>query len=463
MLGFSGMRVAAIAAALVMFVPAMFAAGVMGIVVTSPFWAGLLASAFVRWGGRPLIETAPTGAHFAARHLAGQTAFTARPCAPRPAGTLALPGDAAALRFHVDDVSGAVMVHDPHAQTLTAVAHISHPAFVLLSPDNQRRRMIGWSRVLAGLASSGTCARLQVLETSLPDAGHGVVGWWREHGCHDERQWAVRQYDSLMADAAPSASTHRTLLAIVLDLKRAAKTVREAGRGMAGAAAVMRQDMAAMEASVRAAELSLDRWLDERELATVIRGCYDPVTADAISGSGVGGQLATAGPLGVEESWGHLRHDSGFSTVLWISEWPRIDVAPSFLHALIFEPGVRKTLTILATPLSTEQAMRDIRRQKVEYVSDAGQKAKIGQLADLADAQEYQDVIDRERALIAGHADLKFSGFIAVTAPTLDALQVAVSQIERAATQCACETRILYGQQAQAFTVAALPLGRKAG
>jgi hypothetical protein len=107
--------------------------------------------------------------------------------------------------------------------------------------------------------------------------------------------------------------------------------------------------------------------------------------------------------------------------------------------------------------------MREIRKEKVEYVTDAAQKAKIGQIADLSDAQEYHDVIDRERALIAGHADLKFSGFIAVTALTKDRLDAAVSQIERAATQCGCETRVLYGQQSQAFTVAALPLGRKAG
>jgi hypothetical protein len=35
-----------------------------------------------------------------------------------------------------------------------------------------------------------------------------------------------------------------------------------------------------------------------------------------------------------------------------------------------------------------------------------------------------------------------------------------VSAIEQAAIQASCETRRLVGQQAQAFTAAALPLGR---
>jgi hypothetical protein len=462
LLGFSGPRLAAIACAIGIFVPSMFMAGTLGITATSPLCVALTASAFVPWGGRPVIEALPTVVHHGARHALGQASFLARPSAPRPVGTMALPGDAAALRFHLDS-SGAVMVHDPHAQTMTAVAHVTHPAFVLLSPEGQSQRVSGWSRLLAGLAASGTCARVQVLETALPDSGHGINGWWQEHGTHDTAQWAVREYDELMATAAPSASIHRTLIALVLDLKRAAKPVKEAGRGMTGAAAVLRQDMTSLEAALRAADLTHAGWLTDTELASVLRAAYDPATADRIDGTGTGQDLSTAGPVAVEEHWDHLRHDSGYSSVLWISEWPRIEVAPSFLHALIFEQGVRKSLSIVATPLSTAQAMRDIRKEKVEYVTDAAQKAKIGQIADLSDAQEYHDVIDRERALIAGHADLKFSGFVAVTALTKDQLDAAVSQVERAATQCGCETRVLYGQQSQAFTVAALPLGRKAG
>jgi hypothetical protein len=123
---------------------------------------------------------------------------------------------------------------------------------------------------------------------------------------------------------------------------------------------------------------------------------------------GCGRRLDTAGPVAVDEYWDHLRHDSGYSAVLWISEWPRIEVPSSFQHALVFAPGIRKTISITATPLSTAQAMRDIRKAKVE-------------------------------------------------------LDSALSQVERAATQSGCETRRLFGQQARAFTAAALPLARKVG
>ena len=72
--------------------------------------------------------------------------------------------------------------------------------------------------------------------------------------------------------------------------------------------------------------------------------------------------------------------------------------------------------------------------------------------------QEYEDVLAREQALIAGHADMEFSGFVTVTAPSRDELAAAVAQIEQAVGQASCETRVLYGRQAQGFVVSALAL-----
>jgi len=463
LLGFSGARVFCIGLAVVVVTLAVFVGGTLGVAITGPFWACMLALVFVPWGGKPAIETLPTAAHFGLRHALGQLSFRTRPAAPRPSGTLALPGDAASLRFLVDDISGVAMVHDPHAGTLTAVALVRHPAYVLLSPDEQSRRVNGWGRTLAGLAAQGTCARIQVLEIALPDSGCGITGWWEERCRTDAPDWALREYQELMRTHAPAASTHRTLIALSLDTHKAGRAIRDAGRGMRGAAAVLRQDMCAFESGLRDAELQLTSWLDEGSLAATLRDAFDPVGMLSLDGTTVGRRLETAGPVAMEEHWDHLRHDSAYSAVLWISEWPRIDVPPSFLHGLVFQQGVRKTISITATPLTTAQAMRDIRKAKVEYVTDSAQKARIGTIADQSDAQELSDVMERERALIAGHGDLRFTGLIAVTAGTKEELDSALSQVQRAATQCGCETRLLCGQQARAFNAAALPLARRVG
>lgn len=458
LLGLSAPRLACVAAACAVLIAAMFTAGSIGAVVTSPAWVGLVALAFARWGGRPVIEALPTAGHYLARRATGQTRFRARPGRPRPAGSLALPGDAAALRFLLDETSGTAVLHDPHEQTLTVAALVQHPAYVLLAPAEQARRVHGWGRALASLASCGSGVRVQVLEISQPDAGRGITGWWALHGVKQPDAWAVRQYESLMRTAAPTASTHRTVIALCLDLRAARAHIRQSGRGLRGAVAFLRQEMTSFEASLRAADLHLACWLGDAELAAVLRGAYEP-GYDAHDD--VACSLEQAGPMAVDEHWDHLRHDTAYSAVVWINEWPRVQAPPFFLHTLVFQPGIRKTISLTAQPIPADVAMREIRKAKVEYATEAAQKARIGAIADLSDTVEAGDVLDRERALISGHADVRFTGLIAVTAPTRDGLEAAVAEIRRAAIQSGCETRRLYGQQARAFTAAALPLARK--
>ncbi len=456
-LGFSLERAVTIAVGIVVMILGLISAGGAGLLVSALVWAPLLASAFVTVQGRPAIEWVPVASEFAARKATGQTEFRAKPSTPRPAGTLALPGDAASLRFYDDPETGACMIHDPHRQTISAVLTVEHPAYVLLSPDEQAQRVSAWGRTLASLAQSGTCAAIQVLEATVPDPGTGVAGWYEAHGTHDG-SWADREYRALLEVSTAGSSTHRTTITIALDMKRAAKAIKDAGRGMKGAAAVLSADMVALEHGLRTAGLRVGHWLSPTELAAIVRAAYDP--ASTVLPGGPGAKMRSAGPVAITEHWDRFRSDSGWSAVLWVSDWPRIDVPAHFLHPLVFSPGVRKTISIVAHPLGTSEALKAIRREKTEAISDSYQKAKIGQIEDLSDAQEYDDLLVRERALISGHADVAFSGFVSVSAATEDLLAAAVSQIERAASQAACETRLLYGRQTQGFVVAALPLGR---
>jgi hypothetical protein len=459
LLGLSGLRVTVIAAALAVLVPALFLAGPAGVVVTAPVVLLLLASAFVPAAGRTAIEWAPVTAHWALRRFTGQDIYGVRPSRPRPVGTLALPGDSAALRVHVDAPTGAAMIHDPHRHTLTVVARVSHPAFVLLGAAEQQRRVTAWGRVLAMLAGTGQTAAVQVLETTVPDSGTEILSYWQTEGRH-EGSWTSRNYADFVKAAAPASARHTTTISLSLDLKRAARQVRNAGRGLPGAASVLRQDMTTLGSALHAADLKVEAWLDPAALAHLIRAAYDPDGAARTDPYPVGRDLATAGPVGIDEQWDHFTTDSAVTAVLWISEWPRSEVYPNFLHTLILKAGVRKTFSLVAHPVPTREAIRTIRKQKVDYVTDAQQKARIGQIADFAGAQEYEDLLERERELIAGHADLRFAGFLAVTAPTLDDLAVAVAEVERTAIGCGCETRRLGGQQTQAFIAAALPFGR---
>jgi type VII secretion protein EccE len=457
-LGFSTPRVAALAVAVAIAVAGLIADNGIGFVLSALFWGPVMATAFVRVGGRPVIEWAGSALGYGTRKAAGQDQYRARhPLRPRPAGTLALPGDAASLRLHNDEITGAVMVHDPYRQTLSVSLSVSHPAFALLDADDRAQRVSRWGRVYASLAQAGTCASVQVLEAAVPDPATGQVEWYAKWGQH--HGWASRQYENLLDQVRLAAGTHRSTITLTLDMKSAARAIKSAGRGVTGAAEVLRADMTGLADALRQAGLNVLGWLGEAELAAIVRSAYDPaVELDAHSDPGA--NLAHAGPVAVSEHWDHLHHDSGYSTVLWVSEWPRIDVSPDFLHSIIFSPGIRRTLSIIARPLSTDVALRQIRKEKTEAIADMSHKQKVGQITDLSDTQEYDDLLSRERSVVAGHTDVEFCGLITVTATDRAGLETACSQIIQAAAQATCELRPLYGRQAQGFVCAALPLGR---
>ncbi|KUF07796.1 SCO6880 family protein [Leucobacter sp. G161] len=439
---------------------AFYAGGGMFIAFSAPVWLSAAATAWIRISGRAIVEWIPVIFWWLWKTSGGQLLYRRRVVRPRPEGSLALPGDMARLREYEDPITGAGMVHDPTASTLTAIVAVSHPAFVLLDPGEQERRVSSWGRVLATVCRSGRLSMLQVLERTLPDSGTGLAEWWASHGSADG-SWASTTYAELIERAGPAGERHATTLSLSLDMQGAARQIRTAGGGIRGAAAVLRQEMSTLVAALRSADLAPSDWLSCGEIAVILRSAYDPAIAATLERHGELGQsLATAGPVAVNESWSRLRTDSAFHAVLWISEWPRSVVYPGFLAPVLLSSGIQRSFSLLCTPMRSDQAARDIRKKKTEYISDAAQRQRIGQIEDASQTAEFQDVLQQEADLTAGHGILRYTGLISVSARTADELDAAVAAIEQAAIQASCETRLLVGQQAQAFTAAALPLCR---
>jgi hypothetical protein len=460
LLGLSGSQLVVVGFGAITLIFALYVGGGASLMYVVPILLVCSGLAFVGVGGRKIVEWLPVVTRWLWRSTGGQLLFRRRIVQPRPVGTLALPGDAARLRQWLDPESGAVMVHDPHRSTLTAIVGVTHPAFILLDPLEQQRRVTSWGRVLATACRSGRIASVQVMERTLPDSGKGLAQWWSQHGRQDG-SWTSTTYGELIDRAGPAGERHASTVSIALDMKAAGRAIRAAGGGDRGAAAVLRQEMSTMTAALRAADLAPSGWLEPGDLAVILRSAYDPVVAGALERHGdLGRDLATAGPVAVSETWASVRSDSAHHCVLWISEWPRSLVYPGFLAPVLLSSGVRRTFSLLFTPMRTDQAARDIRKKKTEYISDAAQRQRIGQIEDAQQSAEYNDVLQQEADLTAGHGILRTTGLIAVSAQDPDELERAVADIEQAAIQASCETRRLWGQQAQAFSAASLPLCR---
>jgi hypothetical protein len=418
------------------------------------------AAAMVPLAGRHVIDWVPIAASWAWRTATGQLHYRARITGrsrPRPAGTLALPGDTAALRQFTDPVTDAVLVHDPHANTLTALLPLTHPAFVLLDPGEQQRRVVAWGRVLATVSRSGHIAALQVTERTLPGSGASLVDWWRAHGV-DDGSFASRTYADLIDRAGPAGEQHATTIALSLDMNTAARTIRAAGGGLRGAAVVLRQEVETLTIALRAADLTPGDPYDAGRLAVHLRTAYDPAIGPALERHpALGRELAAAGPIAVTETWGNLRADAGYHCVLWISQWPQSQTYPGFLAPLLLSSGVQRTVSLTYRPVRSDVAVRELRRRRTGHLSNATQRARMGQTTDATDRAELSDVLQQEADLAAGHSLLTTTGLITISAPDTERLEHDVAAVEQAAIQASVKTRRLWGQQTQAFARSILP------
>ncbi|CAO0837541.1 Lipoprotein OS=Streptomyces microflavus OX=1919 GN=Smic_07710 PE=4 SV=1 [Streptomyces microflavus] len=362
-----------------------------------------------------------------------------------------------------DSANGASAVHDPHQQTLTAIARVTSRAFALLDPATQNHNVSSWGRALAGIARTGHIATVQVLERTVPDSGDTLARHWAQNG-QPQAPVAGQIYSELVASAGPAAAPHEVYLAISLDLKAARRLISQAGGGLPAAFTVMEQTTSSIAQAARNAGLQVTGWLTSREIAAVIRTAYDPKALAALQQWSETGRAeadpAAAGPVVQFEEYDRLSTDSARHTTYWVENWPRTEMGAGFLHGIMFTPGVRRSLSLIYVPQGLESALRDVQRKKSAIISDANERARRGQVDSEVDSVEYADVKTRERQLIAGHADVALTGLVTVTAETDALLDAACAQIETAAITAGVDLRRLNYQQPSAFTLAALPLAR---
>ncbi|WP_162794066.1 SCO6880 family protein [Streptomyces paludis] len=468
LLGFSVPQLLLVSSTLALLLMTVISAGLLGVVALAPLWAVSGTLVAIRRHGRSLIDWAPIVARYAQRRHTAQRLWLARPVTrPRQDGVLHLPGAAASLKVVTpgDSVNQAAAVHDPHRQTLTAIARVTSRAFALLDPAAQNHNVSSWGRALAGIARTGHVATVQVLERTVPDSGDTLTRHWAQNG-QPQTPVAGEIYSELVASAGPAAAPHETYLAISLDLKAAKRLIGQAGGGLTGAFTVMEQTTASIAQAARNAGLQVTGWLTAREIAAVVRTAYDPGALAALQQWSETGRAeadpAAAGPVVQFEEYDRLTTDSARHATYWVENWPRTETSAGFLHGMMFTAGVRRSLSLIYVPRGLESALRDVQRKKAAIIADANERARRGQVDSEEDSVEYADVKTRERQLIAGHADVALTGLVTVTAETDALLDAACAQIETHAVTAGVDLRRLNYQQPDAFALSSLPLARTA-
>lgn len=385
-----------------------------------------------------------------------------------------LPGTLACLRIlHAPTGTGSTVavVHDPLANTYTAVLRVRPPGLALADTTTQNHRVASWGGVLAGLCvEDGPLVRVGVCGRSLPDDGTALRAWTETHTVADAPPQATRVLTELLDGAGPSANTRATFLTLTLDATRARAKIRAAGGGDLGACAVLLREVAALRPAITAAELRIEEILGPRELAAVIRTAYDPHATEPLAarcshpdreGLPAGVDPALAGPAAAASGWHDYRHDGAWTITYQVRDWPRAGVYASVLQPLMKPtPHARRCFTLLVEPLAPGRAERELSRDRTKRQTLIGLRRRTGRVDSPDELTQLTRAEAQDEARAAGHGICRFTALVAVTVTNPDQLAAACAELEADAAMSRIELRRLWGAQDAGFAAACLPLGQ---
>jgi hypothetical protein len=341
--------------------------------------------------------------------------------------------------------NGMGAVHDRRGRTLTAGLSVRGRGFALVGPDEQDRRVAGWSSVLATLAREGSLIRrVQWLAASFPDQGHGVRDYLAAHTAADPASACVASYEALLSEIDADASTHDVVLTVQV---RVTKSVEMAG-------AVLQRELASLARLLPDADIEVTRILTGDDFVAWLMRTYEPHPAAA------GGTTASTDPwpMAMQEEWARVRVDGLLHATFWVAEWPRTDVRSDFLAPLLLG-SARVTLSVVMEPLGPEKAVRKVEASRTADLADSELRRRGGFMSTARHSRESEVLVRREEELAEGHASFRYSGFITVTAATDSEMDAACDVVQHATSQARLVIRRLYGDQAGAYTCT-LPLAR---
>jgi hypothetical protein len=430
------------------------------------------AAAFAPLGGRTLQEWAPVAMWFAGRRMRRRHRFRspvteagvvargggelspAPPVAPEPLRDVRI--------VSVDRRERAIgVLSERSGRRLTAVLACRVAAFSLLDQEAQERRLARWGLVLSG--SGGTAIRrLQWIERTAPAQGDELARW-----VHSERDPAVplrgtamiESYLELISSSTRVTQEHEVLLAVQVDGRR----VRERGRDAIAQALVEQTERVAQ--GLEAAEVTVLGALSPGQLARALRTAFDPfaraelATLEAADRDRDGLSEVNAWPLGAREAWDHYRSDGAVHATYWIGAWPRINVSPMFMDALLGHSTAVRSVAVTFEPLATDRSTREIEAAVTRDRADRELRVRFGQSETARQRQAAEATMRREAELAAGHGEVRLSGFVTVSGRDPEDLQRACGEVLEHAARARLELHRLYGQQAEAFAFT-LPLCR---
>lgn len=269
----------------------------------------------------------------------------------------------------------------------------------------------------------------------------------------------VESYLELIAGAAPQTQEHEVLIAVQVDAGQVRARGRDAPRR------TLLEQTERLAERLQAAEVEVIGALSPGQIGRALRTAFDPyaraelAALDSIDPQRDGLSEATTWPMGASESWDRYRSDGALHATYWIGSWPRVEVSPMFMDALLGRSNAVRTVAVCFEPIDPQRSTREVESAITRDRADRTLRARLGQSETARQRQASEATLRREAELAAGHCELRLAGFVTVSGRDEEDLRRACAEVLEQAARARLQLHRLYGQQAEAFTFT-LPLCR---
>jgi hypothetical protein len=405
-------------------------------------------------GGRrrhTFISPAPTRGM---RRTVGQGAPVEPPGQP--------PGSLTDVGIQAVDYRGRALgiLSERRGRRLTMVLACRAASFALLDPDAQERRLSRWGLVLSSVAETSV-RRIQWLERTSPARADQLARWLhqaRDPAIPPRGTPIVESYLELISGSARVAQDHEILIAIQVD----AAGHRERGQPLDEA---LLEQCERVARGLETADIKVLGALAPSQLGRALRIGFDPfggaeiAALETVDRDRDGLSAVNAWPLATRENWDRYLCDGAHHATYWIGGWPRVDVSPMFMDAMLGSSDVVRTVSVSFEPISPTRSTREVEAAVTRDRADRELRRRFGQGETARQRQAQEAAVRREAELAAGHAEVRLAGFVTVSGRDENELRRACSQVLEHAARAHLELHRMYGQQADAFTFT-LPLAR---
>ncbi|MFP3467562.1 SCO6880 family protein [Leifsonia sp. SIMBA_070] len=447
--------------------------------VMLPLIALVVFFALATYRREPVLVIAAQAARYAYRSIAGQTMFRrdvwlrvataslnvghAHVAAVTPTVTskFLLPG--ALGDVQIVQVPGAgAFIYNARGRLASITVRVGSRAWALRDKGAQEAAYDGFVEWLSSLENlpgvRETTIRIRVDRASSNELRDYLIAREGEHAPQVSAELR-QQYGELTQAASKRSMGFTNYVTLTFDTVALNAAIRDAGRGLMGLAAVLKERVAGIETSMEHARLTPAGWLTSDDMDNLLALSADPVAAATRREQDATLEPQSAPPvMGIDEGWDAMRVDESWHQTFWVAEWPRTDVRTGFLEPLLYAGDATRVITLQVRPVATHKALAQLNRAQSDMETAATIRMKLSSRIPLTHLREEEDLAVREHDLVDGFGDVQYRGFVTISAESKDALAKARTDIEQASHPARLMLASMSGQQAAGFVTGALPV-----